>query len=142
MMMPLLESSSDPVDNAGSGDELVIAELWISFASLLRSHLAALQITGKLGQAMFSNLSASSFEVADLSRTLHLNLQSASGAGEWSLTRLRTMIAAGTWQLHPDATVAIDGGRAQDMELAVEGFVAKLWGRTDATSPDRERTKI
>jgi hypothetical protein len=126
-MVPLL----DPVESTIPGqDELVRAELWISFVSLLRSHLGALQTSGKLAQAVFSSLTVSSVEVADLSRTLHISLLSASGEGEWSLTRLGDMIAAGTWVLRPDAMVTIDGATAQDMELGVEEFARKLWART------------
>ncbi len=126
-MVPLL----DPVESTTAAqDELVRVELWISFTSLLRSHLGALQTSGKLAQAVFSNLNATSVEVADLSRTLHISLQSSTGEGEWSLTRLRTMIAAGSWMLRPDAMVSIDGHAQQDMELGVEEFARKLWART------------
>jgi hypothetical protein len=134
-MVPLL----DPVDGGAmvgaapavpTNQELVLTELWISFVSLLRSHLGAMQVTGRLAQAVCSQLTPSSIEVADLSRTMHLELQTASGLGEWSLTRLGEMIAAGDWHLGGDATVTIDGGTAQDMELGVEEFTRKLWAKT------------
>ena len=137
MMVPLL----DPVDGGAvagavaavpTNDELVLTELWISFVSLLRSHLGALQVTGRLAQAVFSQLTPSSIEIVDLSRILHLDLQMASGFGEWSLTRLGEMIAAGEWRLHGDATVTIDGHSPLDMELAVEEFTRKLWAKTSA----------
>ena len=142
MMVPLL----DPVDGGVAGtvsaaestnDELILAELWISFVSLLRSHLGALQTTGKLAQAVFTQLTPSAIEVADLSRVLHLDVQMTSGSGEWSLTRLGEMIAAGDWRLYGDATVIIDGGAPQDMELAVEEFTRRLWTKASA-----ERTTL
>ena len=132
MMIPLL----DPVDGAVTGavvnDELILSELWISFVSLLRSHLGALQVSGRMVQAVFTNLGPSSIEIADLSRVMHLSLQLNSGAGEWSLTRLGAMIAAGEWTLHSDATATIDGSRRQDMELAVEELTSKLWAKAVA----------
>ena len=143
MMVPLL----DPVEGSvGTKDELVLGELWISFVSLLRSHLGALQVTGRMAQAVYSSLGLSSVQVADLSRVMHLSLQLNTGAGEWSLTRLGEMIAAGEWTLHADATVSIDGAARQDMELAVEELTSKLWAKAPLAKPFRdelpERTEI
>ncbi len=130
MMLPIL----DPVAGSASGEaagieDPVLSELWISFVSLLRSHLGALQTTGKLAQAEFVMLSEGEIEIVDLARTLHVSLQTASGSGEWGLRRMGEMIAAGAWTLHSDATASLDQGRLQDMELAVEALVEKLWSR-------------
>ena len=100
--------------------------------------LGALQVSGRMAQAEFHSLTASSAEVADLSRKLHLSLQLNNGAGEWSLTRLGEMIGAGEWMLYPDATVTIDGAASQDMELAVEELTRKLWAKPSASAlPER-----
>ncbi len=136
MMLPIL----DPVAGGSPGerseaDDLVLAELWISFVSLLRSHLGALQTTGKLVQATFVALSPQEIEIVDLARTLHITLQASSGDGEWSLRRMGEMIAAGNWLLRSDATATIDHGRPVDMELAVEAFAEKLWTRAPFTTP-------
>lgn len=127
LIQDAFEASADP-----AGNEAVLAELWISFMSLLRSHLGALQTTGKLAQAVFSSATPQGLEVADLARTLRLSMQPLSGEGAWSLTRIGVMIGAGVWLLRPDATVVIDGNKAQDMELAVEEFLRSLWKRGPA----------
>jgi hypothetical protein len=146
-MIPLLDPPPlNPTDGVGANDDsatvgaAVRAELWISFVSLLRSHLGALQTSGKLSQAVFAQLTHSSVEIADLSRTLHLSLQSNTGEGEWSLTRLREMIGAGRWLLSADARVTIDGGEHEDMELAVEAFARKLWSRAAQDKTAQEKT--
>ena len=145
MMLPLV----DPVAGGASrepaeADGLVIGELWVSFVSLLRSHLGALQTTGKLAQANFVPISQSEFEVVDLARTLHITLQVTSGEGEWSLRRMGDMVGAGSWMLYPEATAVIDQGKILDMELAVEAFIEKLWARTPSAilAPTAEEAKL
>ncbi len=143
MMMPILDPVAGGLPGeATRADELVLGELWISFVSLLRSHLGALQTTGKLAQAHFVALSEFEIEVVDLARTLHLNIHAASGEGEWSLKRMGEMIAAGGWVLRTDASASLDQREVGDMELLVEALVARLWARTPVALPGSEETAV
>jgi hypothetical protein len=104
----------------------VTAELWISFVALLRSHLGALQTTGKLARVMLVETSSRSLRVGDLSGNLELTLDLATGAGSYQQQRCGEITERGSWTLHPDATAGIDNKTPLDMEFVVEAFAYKL----------------
>jgi len=124
----------NPIAAAPSTDEAVRAELWISFVSLMRSHLGALQTSGKLAKATLLEDTPTSLRVNDLSRALTLKVEMLSGDGQWQVSRMGKAIHTGRWCLNPNATVVIDNDAVEDMELAVEAFARKLW----ATAVDAE----
>ncbi len=104
----------------------VIAELWISFVSLLRSHLGALQITNKLANVKLVETSGTSLRIGDLSGNVELVLNLSSGKGKYQQLRCGEATGRGDWMLNPDATASIDGDLPTDMELVVEAFARKL----------------
>ena len=125
-----LDSTLDyPADqvSAGISELAIIPELWISFVSLMRSHLGALQTMGKLSQATLSEISVNSFSINDLSRQLEMTIILETGHGTYRINRIRQTLQQGSWQLHADATVKIDQGALEDMELGVEEFARRLW---------------
>jgi hypothetical protein len=113
----------------------VTAELWISFVALLRSHLGALQTTGKLVRVMLVETSDTSLRMGDLSGNLELTLSMTTGAGTYQKQRCGETTERGSWMLNPDATAAIDNQAPMDMEFIVEAFTRKLLARPLGETP-------
>lgn len=132
MSAALLENNSEEMLSASP----VLAELWISFVALTRSHLGALQTIGKLSKAVLSEESTNSFVLRDLSRRLSLEISLGTGGGTYKVERMGNMLQHGSWVLHEDATVRIDEGVSEDMELAVEAFARKLWENARSAQPE------
>ncbi len=123
----MLDSTLDLQVDHNSHASRVIPELWISFVALMRSHLGALQTTGKLSNATLSEGSVNSFTIHDLSRKLDMTITLETGHGTYKIERIRQTLRQGSWQLNADATVEIDEGALADMELGVEEFARRLW---------------
>jgi len=138
MSSAMLDLTLDaPVAQAASSvSELaVIPELWISFVSLMRSHLGALQTTGKLSKATLSEGAANSFTIHDLSRRLDMTIALETGHGTYRIDRMRQTLQQGSWQLAADATIQIGGHSFGDMEFGVEEFARRLWAtQTEAVT--------
>ena len=103
---------------------LVRRELWISLVALLRSHLAALEVTGRLNGVRFHE-SQQEFEV--IMRTagaiLTIRFDPESGIGIW--TEFKGRQTMGSWTMSTGGDFAVDE-QMMDMEFAVEHFAAKL----------------
>ncbi len=107
--------------------ELVLQELWVSFLGLFRSHLAALEISNQLRGATIKEISPGVLEVLFDAKLLTVQFDAQSGNGNWSLTGPTQAQTQGCWTLTEAAMVKFDEASvAIDMELAVEGFAAKL----------------
>jgi hypothetical protein len=130
--------SEETVPNSAA----VTAELWISFVALLRSHLGALQVTGKLVLAMLVETSSTSLRMGDLSGNIELTLSPTSGAGTYQQQRCGETSERGSWMLNADATAGIDNQARMDMELVVEAFARKLLvGSQGETGPQGENKR-
>jgi len=117
----------DPEDVTTSIAGAVLAELWISFVALTRSHLGALQTTGRLAKATLTEADDNSFTVRDLSRSMTLAISLEDGRGTYRVERMGAVLDKGAWMLRADATVLMDSEGPQDMELAIEALARKLW---------------
>lgn len=104
----------------------VLAELWISFVGLTRSHLAALQTNGQLLKVKVTETSSNSFIAGDLDGNVEVTLSFAYGRGAYAMKNCGGAPAKGSWQLHGDGTASVDDGGKEDMELVVEFFARKL----------------
>lgn len=104
----------------------ILAELWISFVSLTRSHFAALHTTRVLPQVKLLESSANSFIAGDLHGNISVTFSSADGRGAYEMKSCGGGSAKGSWQLYGDGTASFDDGGREDMELAVEYFGRKL----------------
>jgi hypothetical protein len=104
----------------------VLRELWISFVGLTRSHLAALQTTGKLGKVMIQETTASSFVEGDLDGNIAVSISPLDGRGTYEMKSCGEPSDRGTWRLLVDGTACVNDGSVEEMELAVEFFAQKL----------------
>ena len=96
--------------------ELVRQELWTSFASLLRSYVAAhgLQHLGEDGAHV--EIGGHSILVRRGGRVIELKLDAASGVGEWSLHG----VARGTFELREDGAMHFPTEGVEEMDMAAE----------------------
>ncbi|HEY0308018.1 MAG TPA: hypothetical protein VGB94_07645 [Acidobacteriaceae bacterium] len=103
---------------------LVRRELWTSFVGLLRSHLGALQVTGRLYGAQFVEATQElEVNVRTAGAILTIRFDPESGTGIW--TAYKGHQAMGSWSMTTGGSIAVDE-QAMDMELAVEHFAARL----------------
>jgi len=108
-------------------DAVVLQELWTSLIGLLRSHLAALEISERLKDVQLEQPAETVLELRSAARTLHLQFTPQSGSGTWKLEEPGTTEQGGNWLLTEEAMVRFaEASVAIDMELAVEEFAAKL----------------
>ncbi len=112
------------IEDGASG--LVLAELWTSFVSLTRSHLAALQTTGRLTQVKVLETSPMSFIAGDLDGNITVTITPGKGLGTYEAKSCGGPKAKGSWQLNANGTACVGDGKEEDMELAVELFAQKL----------------
>ena len=91
-------------------------ELWTSFASLLRSYVAAhgLQHLGEDGAHV--EIGGDSILIRRGGRVVELKLDAASGAGEWSLHG----VAKGGFRLQEDGAMQFDAEDVEEMDMAAE----------------------
>jgi len=103
---------------------LVRRELWISMMSQLRSHLAALEVTGRLNGV---RIHESPLELEVTVRTgdaiLTIRFDPESGIGIW--TEFKGHQTMGRWTMSTGGDFTLDE-QMMDMEFAVEHFAAKL----------------
>lgn len=104
----------------------VMPELWISFVSLMRSHLGALQTTGKMLDVKLVENSPISFTMGDLDGNVFVSISLASGAGTYEVRSCGGPSDRGSWQLFPDGTTRLNSDAPEDLELSVEAFARKL----------------
>ena len=108
-------------------DSEVRRELWTSLVGSLRSHLAALEVSKRLSNALFVESQQGFLEVqvkADAA-ILSIRFDPDSGTGIWTLHKGKQSI--GGWSLAEDAMVTFkQPPQTMDLELAVEHFAAML----------------
>jgi len=105
-------------------DESIRRELWVSMVSQLRSHLAALTVTGRLGEGKFVEATQRcEVHAGTAAGILTLRFDPVSGTGVWTHFSQRQTV--GSWFLATDGVVVVDG-KDLDIEFAVEHFAAKL----------------
>ncbi len=98
------------------------AELWHSFAVLLKSYAAAASIHGIEHGVL--ELTSNSLNVVAVSATLAIGYFPAVGKGTWSITR-RGDQDRGTFELNPNGSVVLDETEI-DMDHAAIQLISSL----------------
>jgi hypothetical protein len=99
------------------------AELWVSFASLLRAYAAAAEAHGGVGtrvEAADGTLTLTAGRVA-----LRVECDVASGAGTWMRRRADAELARGAFRLLESGLLEQDG-QEMDLDHAAIDWIAQL----------------
>ena len=101
---------------------MIEAELWVSFASVLRSYVAAASLNS--AAAFTVDSSENSISIATGEALLALRVDPRTGAGDWQLTGYATEMQGRFILLH-DGRIALDGNML-DLDHAAIDFAAAL----------------
>lgn len=101
---------------------MIEAELWVSFASVLRSYVAAASLNAEAAFTVDST--QNSISIASGGAVLAMQVDPQNGAGYWQLTGSVTAMQGRFILLH-DGRVALDG-KMLDLDHAAIDFAAAL----------------
>jgi hypothetical protein len=111
----------------------VYAELWISFAALIRSYVAA----HDLGRPLTDHATVEEREDAHLTlrtegKILTLEYEPATGAGSWTVREddpgAERVLSRGGFRIGEDSLVELSDRRGKlELEVAAEAFTAKVF---------------
>lgn len=104
-------------------ETMLSAELWLSFASLLRSYAAA--ATLHVTPAAEIVITEETATIASGAARLHVVCDPVTGAGNWQLRRGAQPVAEGRFHLLLEGRIALDGSTL-DLDHAAIDFIAAL----------------
>jgi hypothetical protein len=118
---------STTVDN-----ERVFVELWISFASLVRSYVAAHDLGRVEGHAFVDAGEDGRLTVREEKKILVVEFDAQTGTGEWAIYEDEPgpdrRLGGGEFRIGTDSLVTFSDRRgAVEMEIAAEAFTAKVF---------------
>jgi hypothetical protein len=107
-------------------------ELWISFASLIRSYVAAHDIGRPTGRALVDEGADGHLTLRGESKTLTVDFDAATGAGSWAIYEddpgPERVLGQGTFKIDEDSQVEFSDRRGRlELEVAAEAFTAKIF---------------
>ena len=114
------------------GDQRVFAELWISFASLVRSYVAAHDLGRIEGRAFADDGEEGRLTIREEKKILVIEFDAQTGTGEWSMYEddvgPERRLKGGEFRIGADSLVTFSDRRgAVEMEIAAEAFTAKIF---------------
>ncbi|MBV8632125.1 MAG: hypothetical protein JOZ83_14435 [Silvibacterium sp.] len=111
----------------------VYAELWISFAALIRSYVAAHDLSKSVSQhALVDEGCEGCLTLRGEGKILALEYDSATGSGTWNLYEddpgAERVLERGEFRIREDSQVGLSDRRGKlDLEVAAEAFTAKVF---------------
>ena len=114
------------------GDEQVFKELWISFASLVRSYVAAHDLGRIAGRTFVDDGSDGRLTIREEEKILVIEFDAHTGTGQWTIYEdepgPERQVASGTFRFGMDSLVTFSDRRgAVELEIAAEAFTAKIF---------------
>lgn len=119
--------------SADSARKRIFAELWVSFAALVRSYVAA----HNLGRPAANHAKVDEDKSGRLTlqsgrKTLALDFDETTGTGRWTVTErdggLKHESAQGTFEIFEDSRMALsDRTEKLELEVAAESFTARVF---------------
>jgi hypothetical protein len=108
------------------------AELWISFASLIRSYVAAHDIGRPTGRALVDEGADSRLTLRCEGKILALEFDPATGSGSWAIYEddpgPERVLEHGEFAIGEDSQVTFSDRRGKlELEIAAEAFTAKVF---------------
>jgi len=119
--------------SATSADTRVFAELWISFAALIRSYVAAHDLSKPVTEhALVDEGENGSLTLRGEGKILTLEYDSATGTGSWNIYEddpgAERLLEGGEFTIGEDSQVLLSDRRGKlDLEVAAEAFTAKVF---------------
>jgi hypothetical protein len=110
----------------------IYAELWISFAALIRSYVAAHDIGRPTGRALVDAGEDGHLSLRSESRILSIDFAFATGTGSWALYEddpgPERLLEKGDFTLDEDSQVKLSDRHGKlELEVAAEAFTAKVF---------------
>ena len=107
-------------------------ELWISFASLIRSYVAAHNIGRPTGRALIDEGEGGHLTLRGENKILTLEFDATDGTGNWAVYEddpgPERVLKQGTFRLGEDSQVEFSDRRGKlELEVAAEAFTAKVF---------------
>src|ERR1700749_4089723 len=107
-------------------------ELWISFASLIRSYVAAHDIGRPTGRALIDEGEGGHLTLRSDEKILTLEFDDATGTGSWAIYEddpgPERLIGKGEFKIGEDSQVEFSDRRGKlELEVAAEAFTAKVF---------------
>ena len=99
-------------------------ELWVSMVSLFRSHLAALERSGKISSVKLDELFDNEIYINTDTEVLSIWLETISGKGSWSVITNKLDMTE-PWFMSADGKVELSR-ESMDVPTAVEKLIEKL----------------
>ena len=116
-----------------STDTRVFAELWISFAALIRSYVAAHDLSKPVTEhALVDEGEEGHLTLQGEGKILALEYDSATGAGNWTIYEddpgPERVLNRGEFTIGEDSQVVLSDRRGKlELEVAAEAFTAKVF---------------
>ena len=107
-------------------------ELWISFASLIRSYVAAHDIGRPTGRALVDDGDEGHLTLRGESKTLNIDFDPVTGSGSWATYEddpgPERVLEQGQFRIGEDSQVEFSDRRGKlELEVAAEAFTAKVF---------------
>ena len=119
--------------SASSTDTRVYAELWISFAALIRSYVAAHDLSKPVSDhAVVEEDAAGHLRLRGEGKILALEYDPAIGEGSWTIYEddpdSERVLEHGEFKIGEDSLVQLSDRRGKlELEVAAEAFTAKVF---------------
>ena len=119
--------------SASSTDTRVYAELWISFAALIRSYVAAHDLSKPVSDhALVEEDADGHLTLRGEGKILALEYDPASGEGSWTMYEddpgPERVLERGEFKIGEDSQVELSDRRGKlELEVAAEAFTAKVF---------------
>jgi hypothetical protein len=117
----------------GTLADRVYAELWTSFAALIRSYVAAHDLSRPAGEhARVEQGDDGNLTLSGAGKILAIEFDAATGAGSWTLYKddpgPERVLETGKFRINEDSKVELSDRRGKlDLEVAAEACTAKIF---------------
>jgi hypothetical protein len=117
---------------AAVGEDVVVAELWVSLVSLIQSYVAGHEVGKTAGGAAMDRFGEDERGLAIESDGKTLRIDCAAGVGEWVLhdngVGPEKIIGKGVFHIGADSMVEFSDRKGKlELDIAAEAFTAKIF---------------
>jgi len=121
--------------SAAAEETMLSAELWLSFASLVRAYAAV--ASANAGPTPKVTVTGETIRVAAGSARLEMRCDPKTGAGNWTMSRGEALLTQGRLDLLPEGSIALDG-KPLDLDHAAIDLVASVVNAAASSARDEQ----